>query len=300
MPFCIGISAIFESSRTLHARTFLMAVNHFINHHDTRGLIFRFEDDDASYDGGRRAAQRLLDQGAQVVVGHFSSDAALGALPLYRAAGVPVLLPAATKQDLLGMEPHAFRLCPSDTGLATLLARRIRNDLPGASLLVAHDSTDHGESLARALISMLAGSNVRLTLTLEQADAVVYCGRLNNSIRYVNTLLNRRNDVRIYLTDDALSSWFIQNTPPSDTLRVVGLGSVDPSLAMHETYYLESLAAMQIAATLSHCHDQLDTLRTALFTTALGDVQFCDGENRYAQAALWKIRNQRFVPSTSA
>lgn len=300
MPFCIGISAIFESSRTVHARTFLMAVNHFINHHDTHGLTFRFEDDDASYDGGRRAAQRLLDQGAQVIVGHFSSDAAMGALPLYRAVGVPVLLPAATKQDLLGMEPHAFRLCPSDTGLVTLLARRIRDDIPGARLLVAHDSTDHGESLARALISTLAGSNVRLTLTLEQADAVVYCGRLNNSIRYVNTLLNRRRDLRIYLTDDALSSWFIQNTPPSDTLRIVGLATVDPSQALYETYYLESLAAMQIATTLIHCQDRLDTLRTTLFTTVLGDVRFCDGENRYARAALWKIRNQRFVPSTSA
>ncbi|SEO07834.1 ABC transporter substrate-binding protein [Pseudomonas sp. NFACC39-1] len=294
MSFCIGISAIFESFRTVHARTFLAAINHFINTHDTLGLRFVFEDDDASPQGGRRAAQNLIAKGVDVVVGHFSSDAAAGALPLYQASGIPVLLPAATKQDLLEGAAHAFRLCPSDKDLMELLAKNLIMDAPRGNVLIVHDSTEHGKSLARVLTAILAGSSMFVAPTLELAEVVVYCGRLNNSIRYVNSLLNEHRDLPIYLTDDALSNWFIQNTSPLQNLRIVGLVTAEP------TYFQESLAALQIARTLSHCGEMLDALQTATFNTVLGQVQFCNGQNRFAHAALWEIRDQRFIPSTSA
>lgn len=300
MPFCIGISAIFESSRTVHARTFLAAINHFLNTHDTQGLSFIFEDDDASYEGGRRAAQRLIAKGADIVVGHFSSDAASGALPEYQRLGIPVLLPAATKQQLVGNTANAFRLCPCDNGLMTLLAKHLLQRYPGANVQIDHDSTEHGESLALALASILANSSVGICSSVKHAAAVVYCGRLNNSIRYVNALFNQRGDVPVYLTDDALSSWFIQNTAPLDSLHVVGLSTGNHAQSAYETYYLESLAALQIAKTLSHGGDMLHALHTATFDTVMGGVQFSDGENRMARAALWKIHNQRFIPSTSA
>lgn len=293
MSFCIGISAIFESFRTVHARTFLAAINHFINTHDTQGLRFVFEDDDASHEGGRAAAQKLIARGVDVVVGHFSSDAAAGALPLYQASGIPVLLPAATKQDLVGGGAQVFRLCPSDNDLMELLAKNLIMDAPRSSVLIAHDSTEHGKSLARALTAILGGSSVPVCPTLEQAEAVVYCGRLNNSIRYVNSLLNEHRDLPVYLTDDALSDWFIQNTPSLQSLRIVGLATAEP------TYFQESLAALQIAGALSLCGEMLDALQTATFDTVLGHVQFCNGQNRFAHAALWEIRDQRFIPSTS-
>ncbi|WP_338495622.1 ABC transporter substrate-binding protein [Pseudomonas sp. WP18] len=300
MPFCIGISAIFESTRTVHARTFLAAINHFINTHDTTGLTFIFEDDDASPEGGRRAARRLISRGADVVVGHFSSDAAAGALPLYEAAGIAVLLPAATKQDLVGTLTHAFRLCPSDNDLMTLLARQLLTHGASASVLLTHDSTAHGESLARSLTALLERTTLRLTTSPERADAVVYCGRLNNSIRYVNALPEQLRDRPIYLTDDALSSWFIEQTDALDSLGIVGLATAGVGLSASETYYQESLAALQIASALRHGGPMLDALHTTTFATVMGDVQFRDGENRFTRAALWKVRNQRFVPFTFA
>lgn len=299
MPFCIGVSAIFDSSRTVHARTFLAAVNRFINTHETMGLRFIFEDDDASPEGGRRAARQLIARGADIVVGHFSSDAAGAALPLYEAAGIAVLLPAATKQDLVTGITHAFRLCPSDSNLMGLLARQLLEDDPAASVLITHDSTEHGESLARCLAGILDGSPLRVVSSLDHAEVVVYCGRLNNSIRYVNALPDSHRHRPVYLTDDALSSWFIQHAAPLGNLSIVGLAATDPGLSTCETYYLESLAALQIASALSHCDPPLDALQTKTFNTVIGDVQFCDGENRFARAALWKIRNRRFIPFTS-
>ncbi|MDO7896183.1 ABC transporter substrate-binding protein [Pseudomonas citrulli] len=300
MPFCIGLSAIFESDRTVHARTFLAAINHFINSHDTRGLTFIFEDDDASPEGGRGAARRLIARGADVVVGHFSSDAASAALPLYASSGIPVLLPAATKQDLVNEVTHAFRLCPSDNDLMTLLARQLLTHASIDSVLLTHDSTEHGESLARSLAALLEPSRLRITSSLDHAAALVYCGRLNNSIRYVNELPERLRDRPLYLTDDALSSWFIEQTAPRDTLGIVGLATAGPGLAAGETYYQESLAALQIARALSHCESLLDALQTTTFDTVMGDVQFRDGENRFTRAALWTVRNRRFIPFTSA
>ncbi|WP_218278153.1 ABC transporter substrate-binding protein, partial [Pseudomonas sp. HMWF006] len=58
------------------------------------------------------AAHRLLAAGAEVVIGHFNSECARAAGALYRAAGVPLLLPAATAADLC-QSVGAFRLCAS-------------------------------------------------------------------------------------------------------------------------------------------------------------------------------------------
>ncbi|TDC81661.1 FAD-dependent oxidoreductase [Micromonospora sp. KC606] len=99
-----------------------------------------------------RAHEIVADGGYAAVLGHFNSGGARLALPVYRSAGLPVVLPLATAQGLLaGSGGLALRLCPDDAAQAAAVVRACRKAGIGR-LTVAHDGSDHGESLARLLL----------------------------------------------------------------------------------------------------------------------------------------------------
>ncbi|NIF16445.1 ABC transporter substrate-binding protein [Pantoea sp. Cy-639] len=77
-------------------------------------LPLLWADDGADPAMAQAAARYLLDAGVEVVVGHFNSECARVAGRLYQAAGVPLLLPAATAPDLCHAV-GAWRLCASET-----------------------------------------------------------------------------------------------------------------------------------------------------------------------------------------
>jgi branched-chain amino acid transport system substrate-binding protein len=60
------------------------------------------EDDQADPRVGVQAAQKLVDSGVSVVVGHFNSGTTIPASQLYETAGIPVIDPAATNPIITG------------------------------------------------------------------------------------------------------------------------------------------------------------------------------------------------------
>jgi branched-chain amino acid transport system substrate-binding protein len=68
------------------------------------GKVIKFtlqaEDDQADPRVGVQAAQRLVDDGVAVVVGHFNSGTTIPASRVYRDAGVPMIDPAATNPTI--------------------------------------------------------------------------------------------------------------------------------------------------------------------------------------------------------
>ncbi|CAG4890966.1 branched-chain amino acid ABC transporter substrate-binding protein [Paraburkholderia saeva] len=60
------------------------------------------EDDQADPRIGVQAAQKLVDQGVSVVVGHFNSGTTIPASQIYEQAGIPVIDPAATNPTITG------------------------------------------------------------------------------------------------------------------------------------------------------------------------------------------------------
>jgi glycine/D-amino acid oxidase-like deaminating enzyme len=105
-------------------------------------------DDRGDADHARRQAERIVaDGGYAAVVGHFNSLGAAAAIPLYRAAGIPVLLPLATRPGLLAGGGGVLRWCPDDAAQVDALTRVVRargND----RFDVVHDGTDYGRQLA--------------------------------------------------------------------------------------------------------------------------------------------------------
>ncbi|KND55357.1 Leucine-, isoleucine-, valine-, threonine-, and alanine-binding protein [Candidatus Burkholderia verschuerenii] len=81
----------------------------------TAKFVIQAEDDQADPRVGVQAAQKLVDDGVAVVVGHFNSGTTLPASPIYDNAGIPMIDPAATNPTITtrGMQ-NVFTVISSD------------------------------------------------------------------------------------------------------------------------------------------------------------------------------------------
>jgi glycine/D-amino acid oxidase-like deaminating enzyme len=116
-----------------------------------------FDDQGDAALGATRAREIVSDGGFAAVAGHFNSLGARAALPLYRRAGLPVLLPLATAPGLgddgCGL---VLRFCPDDDAQAAAIIRACGNRrLPRIG--VAHDGSGYGAGLAERVLAAAAG-----------------------------------------------------------------------------------------------------------------------------------------------
>ncbi|SED09558.1 FAD-dependent oxidoreductase [Streptomyces sp. TLI_105] len=106
-------------------------------------------DDRGEAETARQIAEAVVAEGRHaLVVGHFNSAGAAAALPVYRAAGLPVLLPLATTPGLLADGAGTLlRWCPDDRAQAADLLAAVR-DAGHTRVAVTHDGSAYGERLA--------------------------------------------------------------------------------------------------------------------------------------------------------
>ncbi|MFC4160861.1 ABC transporter substrate-binding protein [Chitinimonas lacunae] len=157
----LGLAIALEKDATSHTKTFLQAVDYCrIVIPGLDGISIQIENDQKSVRGGRDAAAKLLKWGAQAVVGHYSSAAALGALPDYFDRGVPVLLPASTavKLDNFGRQASRvlFRYQRSDKELIDGCIREIAASGHAGPIVFVIEEGPYGDAFA-ALIESSPG-----------------------------------------------------------------------------------------------------------------------------------------------
>lgn len=307
----VGLTAILDPRRTAHARTFLRGIVTAINNMpDVAALRFVMADDGASGARAVEVAEGFVRGGVDLVVGHFSSDAAMAAARVYERHGVPLLLPAATASRVTHGTTAAFRLCPSDT----LLARRLvafAGTQGWPRLSVEADPSLHGRHLADEIRAEAVRAGLDLTDDPWAADAAVFAGRLGESAAYLSGRRAEGYRRPIVLTDDAASPELLARVRDPGNLAVIGfvaasmLDGTGPMAGAHRAsygeepavYFLETVAALTIAAQLSRMPgDRLEHLRTGRFATVLGEMSFEGGECRNPPHALWQARNGRLEP----
>lgn len=91
-----------------------------------RRLELVAEHDGTSADDARAAVTRLLGRNVQVAVGHMTSGQTVAALPLWEAAGVPLISPTTSAPELEGKTDGFFRVIPVNTSWAADLASYAR------------------------------------------------------------------------------------------------------------------------------------------------------------------------------
>lgn len=306
----VGISALFDPADTPHARTFLRAVAVARNTLPALSCFdWVFLDDGADPACADVVARRFIDAGVDVVVGHFSSDAALQAIARYAEAGVPLLTPAATVDALTDGPGLVLRLCPPDRRLADSLIDFAATQ--GWSVLrIDADASSHGHALARAIANAARCRGMELARPGGHCDANVFAGRLAASRcrlrRHTADDLARP----LLLTDDAASPHLGGIGAGTAPVYVIGfrpLSAAAPDAIRHrlqfggppETYFGESMAAFHLLASIVGIVDRAEIstrLSASCFDTALGPLGFEAGERVDAGHAIWRLDLDSLLP----
>ncbi|MCF5163369.1 ABC transporter substrate-binding protein [Pseudomonas congelans] len=301
----VGVSALFDPDETPHARTFMRALA--VARNCIAGLErvqWHFLDDAASAVGGADVARHMIDWKANLVIGHFSSDAAMGAAPLYRHAGIALLTPAATI-DCLTLEHHnVFRFCPSDRQLAADLVRWLATR-QWPRVHVQADDSAHGRALGVAISAALASAGLQLVDEPGQADVEVFAGRLKPSREHWQARRQAGSTRPLVLTDDAASPYLGRAAAHDSNTFVIGFGAPDSAgnrcqaevlhrslfAAEPQTYFRESLLMLYVLAEVARgglrAAQLPDAFRHSTFNTPLGAVSFDQGELRSATTCVW-------------
>jgi branched-chain amino acid transport system substrate-binding protein len=115
----------------------------------TAKFTIQAEDDQADPRIGVQAAQKLVDGGVAVVVGHFNSGTTIPASQVYQTAGVPIIDPAATNPTITqrGMD-HVFTVIASDAQNAGLAGTYAVKTTKAKRISILDDRTAFGQGEA--------------------------------------------------------------------------------------------------------------------------------------------------------
>lgn len=94
-------------------------------------------------------ANKLVNEGAVGVIGHFNSSCSIPASDVYNRAGIPMITPASTNPQLTEKGyKGVFRVCGRDDQQGVIAARFVTEQLKVKKVAVIHDKTTYGQGLA--------------------------------------------------------------------------------------------------------------------------------------------------------
>ena len=144
---CIGVVAPFSTEEAIVAGPLLDAVKRVVSASAEPVRIIASDDGRDPSRAARAVAAILAEPGCIGVVGPKNSGSALAAAPLAAAAGLPLVLPCATADELTSDDGVVFRLCAPDR-LTAAAAAELARELGIGRLAVLPDDTAYGQGLA--------------------------------------------------------------------------------------------------------------------------------------------------------
>jgi len=108
------------------------------------------EDDVCKPEISTNTATKLVSDGVDVVLGHICSGATIAAMPIYKDAGVLVMSPSATSDELTlsGKYPNFFRTIAPNAAQSPAMVDFAVDKLGLKKIAIIHDKGDYGKPLA--------------------------------------------------------------------------------------------------------------------------------------------------------
>ncbi|QPT13471.1 ABC transporter substrate-binding protein [Serratia rubidaea] len=300
-PIRCGFVAILDPDKSIHTETVLRALHIYKDIFDNGMIEFILCEDYGSFEGGAQAATSLVSQGVDIVVGHYASNSALGAVSFYAEHAIPVLLPTATDTNLTKNRNNVFRLCANNDGIIRSLLSLFPRDQQ-TTFDILTDGSPYATKLAGVLNSVLLVDAPYLKQEIG-AKSTVFIGTGTHSALFLQELEDNSADRDFILTDDAACA---QLTIPDSLAagQVRGIGFVPPILVgshtacvneylkryneMPSVYFMETIAALEIISILQRNSDDfISDLNHRKFITSLGNVRFYNGERFQSPLCLW-------------
>lgn len=112
------------------------------------------------------AANRLVAEHVAISVGGYCSSATLPTLPILRAAGIPMILPAANSDDLLAPGYDSVFLLNGTGGREAVAALSWMRQLGGHRIALVDDGTSYSANIANVAAARLRAGNAPPGLSL--------------------------------------------------------------------------------------------------------------------------------------
>ena len=197
--------------------------------------------------------KQLLDmQNISVVIGPLTSEMAISMAPLCEYAGVPLIAPTATADDLIDMGNSIFQLNPEQQQRASALADFASDSLGYKRFAIVAPTTQYGVDIANAF-----------TKSVERNGAqVVYNVWYNGTPTNINDKMSEMKDDAEYLPPyfnylkgfrEAKSLGYFEIDTTSleiDSLEIVVLDSMFLDSLVFDSLLVDSLYAMTLEDTL--------------------------------------------------
>lgn len=104
-------------------------------------LQIQIIDDQNNTDLARQVARRVVkDDSILAVVGSNASNASLAAAKIYQQAGIVMITPTSTSEELSNFGHYIFRAAPTNQEMATILAEYIVNSAKRKNVAICYDS----------------------------------------------------------------------------------------------------------------------------------------------------------------
>jgi branched-chain amino acid transport system substrate-binding protein len=117
------------------------------------------EDDAADPKQGTAAAQKLVDEKVNGVIGHLNSGTSIPASKIYSDAGIPQISPSATNPKFTrNGYKTTFRVVADDVHLGGTLGKYAVKELKGKNIAVIDDRTAYGQGVADEFEKGVKGS----------------------------------------------------------------------------------------------------------------------------------------------
>lgn len=194
-------------------------------------------------------AAKFVSAGVHAVIGHTCSGPTKAALPIYRAASIPVVSPSATSSSLTQNDeyPNFFRTIAADDAQARTQVDFAINTLKATKIAVIHGKGDYGKDLAeyarnfiaasgRAKVVLFEGvrpgavdySAVVQKMTRVSADTVLFGGYHPEASKIVGQLQQKRMTTN-FVSDDAINDDTFISVAGANAEGVYATGSADVS-----------------------------------------------------------------------
>ena len=168
---CIGVVAPFSTEEAVVAGPLLAAVEQVVAESGRPVRVIARDDGRDPARAAEAVASVLAEPGCLGFVGPKNSGTALAAAPLAAAAGVPLVLPCATADELTAEGGVVFRLCAPDRATAAA-AVELAVELGVERLAVLADDTAYGLGLAVKVRAASEAAGLDVATSTPGTDAV--------------------------------------------------------------------------------------------------------------------------------
>ncbi|CAN0628060.1 branched-chain amino acid transport system substrate-binding protein [Burkholderia multivorans] len=136
---------------------------------------------------GVQVAQKLLDDGVQVVVGHFNSGVCLPASRVFAGAGIPLIDPAATNPAITqqGLK-SVFRIIPTDAQNSGIAGKYAVTVTKAKRIAIMDDRTAFGQGEAEEFKKAVTAAGGTIVATEFTNDKAVDFGPQLTNIKAAN------------------------------------------------------------------------------------------------------------------